>query len=337
MRLLKFTDMWLRSCLESELRNPLFKISFESFLSQLSREKIDKHFSLAYSRALNRPLRNWVPEYKTFMSPLTLRLTRFTAEAKKVRCAKKFDVCLDSFTSVQIAQHFHQIEFALFRKIHIGSELSTCAWSRDPQSAPHVNEMIAYFNRVAFWVATKIIGETQSKERIANIVRFIDIATECFQRNNFNTLMAISAGLNNCNILVLPEWKVRFECDTIDMKDVPKQRLECLKRLEELMSTKSNYLRYRNHLRAVMFETFSQTLKVPVLPYLGIFLRDLIFIQDGNPSNTGDKKNYQKIEMLGSVLTQVKKLQEQETTTLMEDEDPILTNLLCNLVTLNQV
>ena len=49
-----------------------------------------------------------------------------------------------------------------------------------------------------------------------------------------------------------------------------------LHELELLMSTESNYSQYRKLARRLMG-------RVPSIPYLGLYLKDITFINDGNP------------------------------------------------------
>lgn len=71
--------------------------------------------------------------------------------------------------------------------------------------------------------------------------------------------------------------------------------------LDALMDTKGNYKNYRAALRAV---------EPPALPYLGVFLRDLLFIEEGNPDNKDeDVINFEKLMLIGDVITQIKYFQ----------------------------
>lgn len=102
------------------------------------------------------------------------------------------------------------------------------------------------------------------------------------------------------------------------------------------MSTKRNYSKYRRLYSLAFDDAVSGNLDSPLLPYLGIYLRDLIFMQDGNRSGEGEKRSYDKIRLIGGILLELKKLQEQDTTILEENEHPVLRNLLTNLVVVNQ-
>ena|SRR3990167_2034898 len=70
--------------------------------------------------------------------------------------------------------------------------------------------------------------------------------------------------------------------------------------LVKLMSPDKSWQEYRNLL---------DTLSPPLVPYLGVFLTDLTFIQDGNKDTVDGKINWKKIQMVNAILEKVKKFQ----------------------------
>jgi len=73
-----------------------------------------------------------------------------------------------------------------------------------------------------------------------------------------------------------------------------------LEKLNELMESNFNFKRYRDELRSVFHSR-----KTAVIPYLGIILRDITFIEEGNPDYLEDDAvNFEKLEMLGDVILQ---------------------------------
>jgi hypothetical protein len=91
------------------------------------------------------------------------------------------------------------------------------------------------------------------------------------------------------------------------------------------MSSAGNYRAYRIE--------FNDALHVkdnfPIVPYLGLYLRDLTFSRDGNPTFFDSQKlNYDKIRMIGSLLLEISSLQQQKPVTFeslsKEDYDIIM-------------
>jgi hypothetical protein len=113
------------------------------------------------------------------------------------------------------------------------------------------------------------------------------------------------------------------------------------------MSNKANFKNYRAEL--VRVTEAHQTDEPPIMPYLGIYLRDLTFIEEGNAScivtftprpayridtdpNKKSHINFAKIHMCGSVLFEVQRYQHQNVLVMPAvDENPLIFNYLSNL------
>lgn len=72
--------------------------------------------------------------------------------------------------------------------------------------------------------------------------------------------------------------------------------------MKEAFSSTGNYKNYRSLLTKA---------KPPCTPYIGLFLKDLVFIEDGNPDTLEEGRliNFQKKMQLAAVLHQIRKLQ----------------------------
>ena len=71
--------------------------------------------------------------------------------------------------------------------------------------------------------------------------------------------------------------------------------------LELFFSSKNNYKIYRESL---------QTSDQPTIPHMAIFLQDLTFIEDGNPSMVKGLINFEQKRQLYRVIAQVQSMQE---------------------------
>lgn len=139
------------------------------------------------------------------------------------------------------------------------------AWSDKERNdvAVNVKAMILMSNQISGWVGRSILSEDQMKKRAKLITRFIEIAEKCRILNNFNTLMAILSGLNASHIHRLKRtWEL-----------VLTKNHQILESLNVLMDTSKNRLNYREAVHSV---------NPPCVPFLGLYLTDLTFIDDGN-------------------------------------------------------
>jgi len=114
----------------------------------------------------------------------------------------KIDLMNDS--PIELARQLTLIEFGMWERIDIFDYLL-----QDLNDSQAMNATIERFNRVSNWVATEIVKVPIAKKRAFIIKQFISIAQACFEMNNFNTLLEITAGLNLVPIRRLKKtWRV---------------------------------------------------------------------------------------------------------------------------------
>ncbi|KAJ3034401.1 hypothetical protein HDV00_005057 [Rhizophlyctis rosea] len=134
-----------------------------------------------------------------------------------------------------------------------------------------VREMVEAFNQISYWIATEICTQPELKNRVKVVERCIKIGKRCQKLNNYQTLMAIISGLN---VSAVSRLKATWEA--VD----PKHR-KTLEDLESTLSPQHNYRTYRALLEEA--QANSQSFKPsPFIPILGLVLKDLLFIDDGN-------------------------------------------------------
>jgi hypothetical protein len=165
----------------------------------------------------------------------------------------------------EVARQLTVQEWKLFTKIK-PVELQSQAWSKPKlkHRAPNVLAMIGHFNALSNWVSLTIVSCERLRERAKVMARFIEIARALRGLQNYSMLMAVLAGMNNAAV-----HRLKFT-----RMELPQKRQELFGELVSLMSTEGNYGRYRGAL------TESAP---PCIPYLGVYLQDLTFIEDGNP------------------------------------------------------
>ncbi|XP_070089806.1 ras-GEF domain-containing family member 1C isoform X1 [Equus przewalskii] len=110
-------------------------------------------------------------------------------------------VCSDPY---MLAQQLTHVELERLR--HIGPEEFVQAFvNKDPlagtkpcfsDKTDNLEAYVKWFNRLCYLVATEICMPAKKKQRAQVIEFFIDVARECFNIGNFNSLMAIISGMN---------------------------------------------------------------------------------------------------------------------------------------------
>jgi RasGEF domain/RasGEF N-terminal motif len=179
---------------------------------------------------------------------------------------------------LEVARQITLVEAELFGRIR-PQECIGCQWSKKPQSAasatstdePHsprqqtnnILEMIKVFNRISTWVSSTMVREPSLRKRVALLERFVRIGVALRELHNFQGVMEIIAALQVSAVFRLRKTWEKLRA----------ARLQEYQELRDLMSSSKSYKLYR--------ETLHST-PAPLVPYLGIYLSDLTFIEDGN-------------------------------------------------------
>eukprot|EP01139_Manchomonas_bermudensis_P011287 Amastigsp_a342519_35.p1 type:complete len:506 gc:universal Amastigsp_a342519_35:1-1518(+) len=171
---------------------------------------------------------------------------------------------LTRLSAVEIARQITLIEHRLYCQIRPWECLGQ-AWTHEPKS--NIRKLILQFNQTSQWVAMQVLTTESLRERKAVLTHFVQIAAELRALNNFNAVLEIVAGLE-----FSPLYRLKHTWASLS-----KKTMETFESLRELVSRAKNF---KNH-RAAM-----RTVHPPVIPYLGITLTDLTFIEDGNSDLT---------------------------------------------------
>eukprot|EP00298_Acanthocystis_sp_HF-20_P015741 c21246_g1_i1.p1 GENE.c21246_g1_i1~~c21246_g1_i1.p1 ORF type:complete len:757 (-),score=233.91 c21246_g1_i1:71-2341(-) len=167
--------------------------------------------------------------------------------------------------------------------------------------APNIKRIIDHFNTVSYWVQTAILLEETPKMRADVISKFIQIAKHCFSLKNFNDTRAIVASFISPPIIRLKKtWpQVELKYDEMDA----------------FFSSNKNYRTYREALELV---------QPPFVPFIGIFLTDLIYIDQANPTflvhEGKDLINFQKCRQLYKAIKHIRLSQQTKYDIIQKEE-----------------
>ncbi|SNX83876.1 related to Guanyl nucleotide exchange factor Sql2 [Melanopsichium pennsylvanicum] len=165
---------------------------------------------------------------------------------------------------LELARQLTLLESRLYNKVK-PAECLGLKWTKPGNDvhAKGIMESINTHNRISAWVAETILQQEDLKKRAALIKHFITIADRCRALNNFSGMWAIVSALSTA-----PVHRLRRTWDAVSQKHVV-----VFESLETLMSASRNWANYR--------ETIHK-LNPPCVPFLGRYLGDLTFIEDGN-------------------------------------------------------
>ncbi|TKX22699.1 RasGEF domain-containing protein 1 [Elsinoe australis] len=171
--------------------------------------------------------------------------------------------------TLEFARQLTIIESRLYCKIK-PTECLNKTWQKklaegEPEPAPNVKGLILHSNQLTNWVAQMILTQADVKRRQIVIKHFVSIADKCRQLNNFSTLTSIISALGTAPIHRLSRtWA-----------QVNQKTMATLEAMRRLMGSTKNFLEYRETLHKA---------NPPCIPFFGVYLTDLTFIEDGIPS-----------------------------------------------------
>ncbi|TGJ78742.1 hypothetical protein E0Z10_g10020 [Xylaria hypoxylon] len=183
---------------------------------------------------------------------------------KNMKKLKFLDIDVTEF-----ARQLTIIESKLYAKIK-PSECLNKTWQKkvtdgEPEPAPNVKALILHSNQMTNWVAEMILAQQDVKKRVVVIRHFVTVADKCRGMNNFSTLTSIISALTTAPIARLKRtWD-----------QVPARTNTVLESMRRLMASTKNFAEYREALH---------TTNPPCIPFFGVYLTDLTFIEDGIPS-----------------------------------------------------
>ncbi|KAM9371069.1 ras-specific guanine nucleotide-releasing factor RalGPS1 isoform 3-T3 [Phaethornis superciliosus] len=210
--------------------------------------------------------------------------------ANKSYDAVVFDVL--KVTPEEFASQITLMDMPVFKAIQ-PEELSSCGWNKKEKHilAPNIVAVTSRFNQVSFWVVREILTAQTLKIRAEILSHFVKIAKKLLELNNLHSLMAVVSALQSAPIFRLTKtWAL------LNRKD--KSTFE---KLDYLLSKEDNYKRTREYIRSLKM--------VPTIPYLGIYLLDLIYIDSAYPASGSIMGNEQRSNQMNNILRIIADLQ----------------------------
>jgi len=202
---------------------------------------------------------------------------------------------INTISPLEIARQLTIIEQKLYKAIQV-NECVGQPWANKAsreKKAPNIMAMITRFNQVSRWVAMEILKVESLKKRGQMLNRMIDIAIECEKLNNYNAMMEIVSGLQCTSIYRLRHtWPL-----------VSKTNKRKFDEIQERMTRHGNFKNFREHLHAI---------DPPCIPYLGVYLTDLTFIEDGNKDYLEEHNliNFSKRQKVAKVIREIQQYQQ---------------------------
>jgi len=191
---------------------------------------------------------------------------------------------------LEIARQLTLMESRLFTKIRPHEFL---ARGKESGGDDNVKAIINLTNKISAWVADSVLTKDDPRRRAAVIKHFITIADRCRALQNFSSMSALIAALNSP-----PVYRLKRTWEHVNTK-----LIGLLRDVEKTLDNGTNFTGYRAMLA---------TLTPPCVPFIGVYLTLLTFIQDGSKDilvKEGNLINFGKRQKSADVINEIKRYQ----------------------------
>jgi len=175
---------------------------------------------------------------------------------------QKQPATLADFTAAAVAQCLAVQDHALFRAVTV-RELFGRGWEKPTAEmeklCPNISVVGQRVNKLSN-LAFSQINDASNKHRMGLVSKLLEVVEQCKRVNDLSAFVALVYGMLNA--------ADKFR------KDLSKEQGALLDSFEALSSPTRNYKAMRQYMA---------TVRPPCVPFLGLTLKDLTFISDGNP------------------------------------------------------
>ncbi|KAG7088315.1 hypothetical protein E1B28_012325 [Marasmius oreades] len=220
-------------------------------------------------------------------------MTKALLAALRARSFKS--IVITDFDAMELARQLTIMECTLYCAIQPEEVLESGQEGAKP--AVNVKAVSSLSTAITGWVAECILDERDMKKRTTLVKFFLKVADKCVGLQNYSTFRSILAALDSSTISRLHQtWN--------GLPQKSKVQLEVMRRLAD---HSRNYREYRSRLRNTA---------PPAVPFLGLYLTDITFCREGNPSHRAspynpDKKllNFNKYHKLARIVQDMQRFQ----------------------------
>nr|XP_019606753.1 PREDICTED: ras-specific guanine nucleotide-releasing factor 1 [Rhinolophus sinicus] len=160
------------------------------------------------------------------------------------------------------------------------------------ERAPYIMKTTKHFNDISNLIASEIIRNEDVNARVSAIEKWVAVADICRCLHNYNAVLEITSSMNRSAIFRLKKTWLK----------VSKQTKALIDKLQKLVSSEGRFKNLREALK---------NCDPPCVPYLGMYLTDLAFIEEGTPNYTEDGLvNFSKMRMISHIIREIRQFQQ---------------------------
>uniref|UniRef100_H9GMJ9 Ras protein specific guanine nucleotide releasing factor 1 n=1 Tax=Anolis carolinensis TaxID=28377 RepID=H9GMJ9_ANOCA len=146
--------------------------------------------------------------------------------------------------------------------------------------------------QVSNLIASEILRNEEVTVRVSTIEKWVAVADICRCLHNYNAVLEITSAFNRSALFRLKKTWLK----------VSKQTKALIDKLQRLVSSEGRFKNLREALK---------NCDPPCVPYLGMYLTDLAFIEEGTPNYTEDGLvNFSKMRMISHIIREIRQFQQ---------------------------
>ncbi|XP_030048758.1 ras-specific guanine nucleotide-releasing factor 1 [Microcaecilia unicolor] len=199
----------------------------------------------------------------------------------------------ESHSALEIAEQLTLLDHLIFRKIPY-EEFFGQGWMKPEKNerTPYIMNTTKHFNDMSNLIASEILHSDEASIRSSTIEKWVAVADICRCLHNYNAVLEITSSLNRSAIFRLKKTWLK----------VSKQTKAVIDKLQKLVSSEGRFKNLREALK---------NCDPPCVPYLGMYLADLAFIEEGTPNYTEDGLvNFSKMRMISHIIREIRQFQQ---------------------------
>ncbi|XP_058842648.1 ras-specific guanine nucleotide-releasing factor 2 isoform X4 [Acipenser ruthenus] len=217
--------------------------------------------------------------------------------------------CFESLSAMELAEQITLLDHIVFRSIPYEEFLGQ-GWMKVDKNerTPYIMKTSQHFNDMSNLVASQIMTHTDVGSRANSIEKWVAVADICRCLHNYNGVLEITSALNRSAIYRLKKTWAK----------VSKQTKALMDKLQKTVSSEGRFKNLRETLK---------NCNPPTVPYLGMYLTDLAFIEEGTPNFTEEGLvNFSKMRMISHIIREIRQF--QQTPYRIENQPKVTQYLL---------
>ncbi|XP_025891806.1 ras-specific guanine nucleotide-releasing factor 2 [Nothoprocta perdicaria] len=201
--------------------------------------------------------------------------------------------CFETLSAMELAEQITLLDHIVFRSIPYEEFLGQGWMKLDKnERTPYIMKTSQHFNDMSNLVASQIMNYADVSSRANSIEKWVAVADICRCMHNYNGVLEITSALNRSAIYRLKKTWAK----------VSKQTKALMDKLQKTVSSEGRFKNLRETLK---------NCNPPAVPYLGMYLTDLAFIEEGTPNFTEEGLvNFSKMRMISHIIREIRQFQQ---------------------------